>query len=137
LTTKISWSWLACKKPPLTLPPRLHWQKIKGSGKAICAGLEKTNGRIVYEVTIVSEGATTKFVVDPTSGRIKINNTVSFTGRGSIPAVLLVAHRADVDDELLNATFGPAISPPTNRATNSTAASKLPPIITKKPMLEL
>ena len=43
----------------------------KGSGKAISAGLEETNGRIVYEVTIVSRGATTKFVVDPTSGLIK------------------------------------------------------------------
>jgi uncharacterized membrane protein YkoI len=43
----------------------------KGSGKAISAGLEETNGRIVYEVTIVSKGATTKFVVDPTSGRTK------------------------------------------------------------------
>jgi hypothetical protein len=61
----------------------------------------------------------------------------SFTGRGSIHAVLLVAHRADMDDELWNATFGPAISPPTNRATNSAAASKLLPIMTKKPMLEL
>jgi uncharacterized membrane protein YkoI len=42
-----------------------------GSGKAISAGLEETNGRIVYEVTIVSKGATTKFVVDPRSGKIK------------------------------------------------------------------
>jgi uncharacterized membrane protein YkoI len=43
----------------------------KGSGKAIAAGLEETNGRIVYEVTIVNKGATTKFVVDPKSGQIK------------------------------------------------------------------
>jgi uncharacterized membrane protein YkoI len=43
----------------------------KGSGKAISAGLEEVNGRIVYEVTIVSNGATTKFVVDPKSGQIK------------------------------------------------------------------
>ena len=43
----------------------------KGSGKAISAGLEETNGRIVYEVTIVNNGATTKFVVDPKSGQIK------------------------------------------------------------------
>jgi uncharacterized membrane protein YkoI len=40
-----------------------------GSGKAISAGLEESNGRIVYEVTIVSRGATT--VVDPKSGLIK------------------------------------------------------------------
>ena len=43
----------------------------KCSGKAISAGLEETNGRIVYEVTIVNKGATTKFVVDPKSGKIK------------------------------------------------------------------
>jgi uncharacterized membrane protein YkoI len=45
--------------------------EAKGSGKAISAGLEETNGRIVYEVSIVSNGATTKFVVDPKSGQIK------------------------------------------------------------------
>jgi uncharacterized membrane protein YkoI len=43
----------------------------KGSGKAISAGLEETNGRIVYEVIIVKNGAMTKFVVDPRSGQIK------------------------------------------------------------------
>ena len=43
----------------------------KGSGKAISAGLEETNGRVVYEVTVVNKGATTKFVVDPKTGRIK------------------------------------------------------------------
>jgi uncharacterized membrane protein YkoI len=43
----------------------------KGSGKAISAGLEETNGRIVYEVTIVKNRTTTKFVVDPKSGQIK------------------------------------------------------------------
>ena len=43
----------------------------KGSGKAISAGLEESSGRIVYEVTIVNKGATTKFVVDPKSGKIK------------------------------------------------------------------
>jgi uncharacterized membrane protein YkoI len=43
----------------------------KGSGKAISAGLEETNGRIVYEVTIVNNGTATKYVVDPRSGQIK------------------------------------------------------------------
>ncbi|MDB5640355.1 MAG: hypothetical protein JWP51_5263 [Bradyrhizobium sp.] len=43
----------------------------RGSGKAISAGLEEINGRIVYEVTIVKNGATTKFVVNPKSGEIK------------------------------------------------------------------
>jgi uncharacterized membrane protein YkoI len=43
----------------------------KGDGKAISAGLEEANGRIVYEVMIVNKGATTKFIVDPKSGQIK------------------------------------------------------------------
>jgi uncharacterized membrane protein YkoI len=43
----------------------------RGSGKAISAGLEESNGRVVYEVTIVSKGATTKFVIDPRSGQFK------------------------------------------------------------------
>jgi uncharacterized membrane protein YkoI len=43
----------------------------KGSGKAIIAGVEENNGRIAYEVTVVNNGATTNFVVDPRSGQIK------------------------------------------------------------------
>src|ERR1700738_3714157 len=43
----------------------------KGSGKAISAGIEETGGRVVYEVTILNKGATTKFVVDPKTGRLK------------------------------------------------------------------
>jgi uncharacterized membrane protein YkoI len=43
----------------------------KGSGNAISAGLEETNGRIVYEVIIVKNGAMTKFTVDPKSGQIR------------------------------------------------------------------
>jgi uncharacterized membrane protein YkoI len=43
----------------------------RGSGKAISAGLEATSGRVVYEVTIVSKGATTKFVIDPKNGQNK------------------------------------------------------------------
>ena len=43
----------------------------RGSGKAISAGLEEANGRIVYEVTIVNQGAATKYFVDPKNGQIK------------------------------------------------------------------
>jgi uncharacterized membrane protein YkoI len=43
----------------------------KGSGKAIIAGLEKTNGLIPYEITIVHKSAKRKFVVFPKSGQIK------------------------------------------------------------------
>jgi uncharacterized membrane protein YkoI len=43
----------------------------KGSGKAISADLEATNGRIVYEIAIVNNGAIKKFVVDPRTGQLK------------------------------------------------------------------
>jgi hypothetical protein len=39
--------------------------------------------------------------------------------------------------EPLNATFGPAISPPTNSATSNAAATKLAPIKEKNPTFEL
>jgi hypothetical protein len=50
---------------------------------------------------------------------------------------LLNGQRAVIAGEALNATFGPATCPPTNSATSKDAASKLPPIIAKKPMLDL
>jgi uncharacterized membrane protein YkoI len=43
----------------------------KGSGKAISAGLEESNGRIVYEVMVVNNGAATRFVIDPRTGQFK------------------------------------------------------------------
>ena len=43
----------------------------RGSGKAISAGLEETNGRMAYEVTIVNQGTATKYFVDPKNGQIK------------------------------------------------------------------
>ena len=53
------------------------------------------------------------------------------------PEPLLTGQRAVIGGEALNATFGPATCPPTNSATSNDAASKLPPIIAKKPMLDL
>ena len=44
--------------------------------------------------------------------------------------------RPVIGGEALNATFGPANGPPTNSATSNAAASKLPPITAKKPMLD-
>jgi uncharacterized membrane protein YkoI len=41
-----------------------------GGGKAIAAGLEETNGKIVYEVTIVKDGVARKLVVDPSNGQV-------------------------------------------------------------------
>jgi uncharacterized membrane protein YkoI len=57
--------------PDIDLATATALAEEKGSGKAISAGLEAANGWIVYEVTIVSRGATTKFVVDPKSSLIK------------------------------------------------------------------
>jgi hypothetical protein len=51
--------------------------------------------------------------------------------------VLLTGQRAVIGGEALNATFGPVTCPPTNSATSNAAASKLPPITAKKPMLDL
>ena len=41
----------------------------KGSGKAISAELEETNGQVVYEITVVKDGSLTKYTVDPKSGK--------------------------------------------------------------------
>ena len=61
----------ALQKATIDLSTATALAEEKGSGKAISAGLEETNGRIVYEVTIVNNRTTTKFVVDPKSGQIK------------------------------------------------------------------
>jgi uncharacterized membrane protein YkoI len=58
-------------KASLDLSAATALAEEKASGKAISAGLEETNGRIVYEVMIVKDGATTKIVVDPRNGQIK------------------------------------------------------------------
>src|SRR4029077_13659366 len=52
------------------------------------------------------------------------------------PNLLLAGQRAVIGGEALNATFGPSNCPPTNSATSNAAASKLPPITAKKPMLD-
>src|ERR1700682_5496456 len=67
----------------------------------------------------------------PSPGESKLPSQESF------PEPLLTGQRAVIGGEALNATFGPATSPPTNSATSNDAASKLPPIIAKKPMLDL
>ena len=43
----------------------------KASGKAISAALEANSGLVVYEVVIVKDGATTKVVIDPKSGKFR------------------------------------------------------------------
>ena len=61
----------ALQKASIDLSAATALAEQRGSGKAIAAGLEESNGRVVYEVTIVNNGATTKFVIDPRSGQFK------------------------------------------------------------------
>ena len=61
----------ALQKASIDLSAATALAEQRGSGKAIAAGLEESNGRVVYEVTIVNNGATTKFVIDPKSGQLK------------------------------------------------------------------
>jgi len=61
----------ALQKASIDLSAATALAERRGSGKAIAAGLEESNGRVVYEVTIVNNGATTKFVIDPRSGQFK------------------------------------------------------------------
>ena len=61
----------ALQKASIDLSAATALAEQRGSGKAIAAGLEESNGRVVYEVTIVNNGATTKFVIDPKSGQFK------------------------------------------------------------------
>ena len=59
------------QKASIDLSAATAMAEAKGSGKAISSGIEETNGRVVYEVMIVNNGATTKFVIDPKSGQFK------------------------------------------------------------------
>jgi hypothetical protein len=77
------------------------------------------------------------------SSRVFLRSTPSGTGESKLPSresflePLLSGQRAVIAGEALNATFDPATCPPTNSATSNDAANKLPPIIAKKPMLDL
>jgi uncharacterized membrane protein YkoI len=54
----------------VTLSQAIEAAEKFGAGKAISAGLEETNGKIVYEIMIVKNGSTQKIVIDPKTGRI-------------------------------------------------------------------
>jgi uncharacterized membrane protein YkoI len=59
------------QKASLDLSAATALAEEKGAGKAISASIEETNGRVVYEVMIVKNGAATKFVIDPRTGQFK------------------------------------------------------------------
>jgi uncharacterized membrane protein YkoI len=53
-----------------TLAQAVGTAEKRGVGKAISAGLEETNGKIVYEVMIVKNSSIQKVVIDPKTGQI-------------------------------------------------------------------
>jgi uncharacterized membrane protein YkoI len=53
-----------------TLAQAVDTAEKRGAGKAISAGLEETNGKIVYEVLVVKNGSIQKVVIDPKTGQI-------------------------------------------------------------------
>ena len=58
------------QKATTTLAQAVKAAETYDTGKAMSAGLEETNGKIVYEVTVVKSGSARKLVVDPNSGQI-------------------------------------------------------------------
>jgi uncharacterized membrane protein YkoI len=53
-----------------TLAQATSAAEAHAGGKAIDAGLEETNGKIVYEMAIIKSGALQKVTVDPANGQI-------------------------------------------------------------------
>ena len=53
-----------------TLAQAVDTAEKRGAGKAISAGLEESNGKIVYEVLIVKNSSIQKVVIDPKTGKI-------------------------------------------------------------------
>ena len=58
-------------KASLDLAAATALAEERASGKAISAALEANSGLVVYEVVIVKNGATTKVVIDPKSGKVR------------------------------------------------------------------
>ena len=58
------------KQASTTLARSVDTAEQQVAGKAISAGLEETNGRIVFEVMVVKNGSVRKIVIDPKTGQI-------------------------------------------------------------------
>jgi hypothetical protein len=82
------------------------------------------------------QDAKVRFGWDPLKRMTTGESAIAGYPRMVPPNLLLTGQRAVIGGEALNATFGPANCPPTNSATSNAAASKLPPITAKKPMLD-
>lgn len=54
----------------VTLAAAVKTAESAGSGKSMSAGLEETNGKIVYEVVVVKNGSAKKLTIDPVTGKI-------------------------------------------------------------------
>ena len=58
------------KQATTTLAQAVDTAEKQVVGKAISAGLEETNGKIVFEVMVLKNGAVRKIVIDPKTGQI-------------------------------------------------------------------
>ena len=53
-----------------TLAQAVDTAERQVAGKAISAGLEETNGKIVFEIMVLKSGSVRKIVIDPKTGQI-------------------------------------------------------------------
>ena len=58
------------KQATTTLAQAVDTAEKQVGGKAFSAGLEETNGKIVFEVMVLKNGAVRKIVIDPKTGQI-------------------------------------------------------------------
>ena len=58
------------KQATTTLAQAVDTAEKQVVGKAISAGLEETNGKIVFEVMVLKNGSVRKIVIDPKTGQI-------------------------------------------------------------------
>jgi len=53
-----------------TLPEAMAMAEDRDAGRAISAGLEEMQGKIVFEVTVVKNASVKKIMIDPQSGQV-------------------------------------------------------------------
>ena len=58
------------RRAAVSLADAVKIAEQRAAGKAMNAGLEQTNGKIVYEITIVKGDSARKIVIDPASGQL-------------------------------------------------------------------
>jgi uncharacterized membrane protein YkoI len=61
---------MGLRQATTTLAQAVDVAEKRAKGKVISAGLEETNGKIVYEVMVVKNGSVRKVVIDPKTGQV-------------------------------------------------------------------